>query len=367
MRPAFRSSRSAVAFALLVAATLVAPAVVARTGWLERRGVYNSIPLKYGPFPFAGQQIFDRTDDADIVFMGSSRVFTSIYTPYVKRQLTAKLGREANVFTLGWPWPGFDADYVVARDLFSHRRVKMLVISNEDLGPDGAHLHAARWFRWGENNEAIDDLPASAKAQYYASTVLGMPRHVLGAARENIVEDPLRCRENFWNSYYHAPNVAENDGSLRARLGFGNRYAVFEVFRPHGAATPADARVYSGATKDSFEFAGHLQPVQLHFARKLAQLCQEHGTRLVVMHVPVYSEREKNTIREVEMWPEALGAPLDLVGIPPAKLFAGIAQDDVQKLFYEDAHLNQNGQDFFTPLITPTLLDLYAKPTVENR
>jgi len=128
MRPAFSSPRQAAAFALLLAVLLVLPALVARTGWLKRRDVYPAIAWKYGPFPWIQQKIFAETRDADMVFLGSSHIWSAINTPYVQQRLSAQLGREAEVFTLGWPWAGFDASYVIARDLLDHRRVHTLVI-----------------------------------------------------------------------------------------------------------------------------------------------------------------------------------------------------------------------------------------------
>jgi len=52
-----------------------------------------------------------------------------------------------------------------------------------------------------------------------------------------------------------------------------------------------------------------------------------------------------------------------LVGISPATLFEGMTDNGARKLFCDAGHLNQNGQEYFTPLITPTLLQLYDSET----
>ena len=242
--------------------------------------------------------------------------------------------------------------------------MRVLIVSNEAFNTGSAHLHSARWFRVGENDEMLDGLQPLTQARFYGGAVLGMPRQLLSMARPNLVEDPLHCRPNFWNTYYRAPNIAENLGSLRARLAVGGVDAIFSEFDPKGSATPADVRVYSPATRDAFAFTGpRAQPDQLHYVRRLAQLCRERGTRLVFLHTPVLSERGQTVISEIENWPEVLNAPADIVGIPPAKMFAGIADEDVSKLFYEDGHLNQNGQNLFTPLVTPTLIEFHGTST----
>ena len=75
-------------------------------------------------------------------------------------------------------------------------------------------------------------------------------------------------------------------------------------------------------------------------------------------HAEIQKRTRAETIAERQFWPEVLGVPADIVGIPPAKLFAGIADADAAKLFYDDGHLNINGQDVFTPIITPEMLKL---------
>ena len=211
------------------------------------------------------------------------------------------------------------------------------------------------------NSEALAGLSTPAQLRLYGSAVLGMPRQLLSLVRPNLVEDPLHARENFWNTYYRAPNLAQNLGSLRrAKLAYGVN-PDFVPFQPHGDATPQDVLVYSAETRNQFEFSGRpAHAYQLHFMRKLAQLCQERGTQLVFLSVPVLNDRGgRILIAPPELNPAILGAPVEIVGIPPAKIFAGIAPNDVPKLFFNDSHFNQNGQDMFTPLITPTLIKLY--------
>jgi hypothetical protein len=357
--PAFASNRQAAAFALLLAVLLALPMLVGGTGWLDRRDVYPSIPWRIGPFSWIQQQIFDETKDVDIAFLGSSQIWSAVDTPFVQKTLSEQLGREAEVITLGWPWSGFDASYLIARDLLDHRRVRMLVVYDEYGNQDTPHVFSSRWFRVGENPGALAGLPWYAQIRLYGVAVLGMPRHLLSLVRPNLLEDPARSRPNHWTLRYFAPNPANQLGSIRARLAF-NHSPDFVPFEPRGNATPRDAVAYSPATRDAFQFTGPATPpYSLHFARKLALLCQERGTHLVFLHTPKLRERGQTVVTERQNWPEVLDAPVDIVGVPPAKLFDGIPDADLPKLFYENAHLNQNGQDLFTPLITPELITLY--------
>jgi hypothetical protein len=363
MRPAFSSTRQAAAFALLLVVVMAAPALLAWTGWVARRDVYPAIAWNYGPFPWIQQKIFAETGDVDMVFLGSSHLWSAIDTPYVQKKLSAELGREAEVFTLGWPWPGFDAVYVIARDLLDHRRVHTLVIYDEDPQGNAPHTNSSRWFRLGDQSESLGGLPWVSRVTLYGSAVLGTPRQLLTLMRPNLVEDLGRGRPNCWTSRYRAPDLAGKRGALSARLGFdyNKDYVPLEA---RGNATPADARIYSAENRAGFRFTGPAtEPYHLHFARKLARLCQERGTRLVILHPPVLHEHGESVVSERELWPEVLGVPVDIIGIPPAKLFAGLPEADLPRLFYDDVHLNQSGQDLFTPLITPALVQLHETST----
>jgi len=363
MSPAFSSNRQAAAFVALVALLIALPMLMANTGRPDRRDVYPTVAIKYGPFSYIQQKIFDESGDVDVAFVGSSEIWCAIDTPYVQEKFSEHLGREAQVFTLGWPWPGFDALYVITRDLLEHRHVKLLVVYDESRNGDSAHTHSSRWFLMNQSTEVFDGLSLKAQARFYGGAVLGIPRHLLSLARPNLLEAPEDCRPNFWNSYYHAPNIAQRLGSLRARLAFNVR-PDFVPFTPRGGAAPGDFLLYSEQTRNAFEFsASGIDDYQLRFARKLAELCREKGTRLVFLHTPQYNGRGKSVIRERLCWPEALGPSVDLIGIPPDRLFSGISADDTRKLFYENGHFNENGQDFFTPLITPVLLKLHADTT----
>jgi hypothetical protein len=366
MPPAFSSTRQAAAFALLVAVLLALPALVARTGWLKRRDVYAATPWKCGPFPWIQQQIFAETKDADVVFLGSSRIWAAFNTPFVQQKLSEQLGREAEVFTLAWPWPGFDAAYLIARDLLDRRRVHMLVIHDESRTWSGPQINSWRWFRIGENSEALAGLSWLDQARLFGGAVLGMPRQLLSLVRPNLLEDVAACKTNFWSTERGALDFVETRGAYAARLAWGMSLD-FVPFRTHGDATSADALIYSAETREAFKFTDRaMVPYERHFARKLARLCQERGTRLVFLHTAVLSERGQTVISERQFWPGVLGAPADIVGIPPAKMFAGIPEADLPKLFYNDYHLNQSGQEMFTPLITPELLKLYATPTIRH-
>jgi len=58
-------------------------------------------------------------------------------------------------------------------------------------------------------------------------------------------------------------------------------------------------------------------------------------------------------------WPDVAHAAVTMIGVQPAKLFAGLTDDQMRKLYSDSVHFNENGQNYFTALMTPTLLKLY--------
>jgi hypothetical protein len=364
--PAFSSSRRTLAFVLCVLFLVAAPALVAAGGGLDRRAVYAAIPVKYGEAAWIEQQVFEKTSDVDIAFLGSSHMLTAIRPRYVKDELARRLGREAEVFTLAWPRGGFDVLATVVGDLLAHRRVRTLVIYDEGYD-EVPHLLAPRWITLEPNGDPLHGVPLVPAIGLYGSTVLGLPRHLLSLVRPDRLEDLARTSADFWTDAYQSPNLASELGALRAKLAFAARPGFLPIvplipFVANGTATPADVVVYGPETRDQFEFDGPpTGPYQLHFARRVAELCRAHGTKLVVLHTPTLREREATRIIERDFWPGELGADVALLGIAPARLFAGIDPSKVELLFYEVDHVNQNGQDLFTRLITPALLSIHDR------
>jgi len=340
MSPAFSSPRQAGAFALLLLLILLLPVLVGR--WLlpTREQMYSSAGRDTIDFPNFHQQIFEEKGDIDIAIMGSSRLGCAIDSSYVQQKLGEKLGRQAVVRQLTWTWNGYDALYFIAQDLLEHRKVHMMVITDLSSGAfDTAHHQTSYWFRFADNAEALAGLSLRSKASFYASAILGMPRNLINLLRPNLAVIPEDATKLRWN--YSTTN-----------------------YTPQTTVSPVDVRIYSAATKSSFHFADTpVAPMQRAFLRKMGQLAQEHQTQIVFVHIPDFDDRKATLIEEPAFWPNAFGTNLPMIGIPPATLFAGMTDDQILELYHNPAHFNQNGCNYFTPLITPSLIQIYEDQT----
>ena len=371
MRPAFSSTKQAAAFALLLLMVLSLPAVVGEGSLPPREQSYATLSWGSGPYPWVQQQLFGEKGDIDIALVGSSHILQSVDARLLQARLGEKLGRPATVRVIGWGGAGYDALYFITRDLLKHRKVRLLVFYNENNDPGTRNNKSPAWFRLADGAEALHGLPWSEQACFYFAALVGMPRNLLALSRPNLPAELHAATPNYWEEHYRSDNLADNLGSTMSELGFDARPKAdcdptipFIPYAPQTAASPMDACVYSTATQTNFQFSAELLPVwQVHFARQFMALAREQGCRLVLLHVPTVEESHLLKIPERAFWLENLDDRLFLLGVPPAKMFGGLTDDEVRKLYFNPGHLNKNGQAYFTSLIGPALLQLYETPS----
>ncbi|HEV2696279.1 MAG TPA: hypothetical protein VG347_25565 [Verrucomicrobiae bacterium] len=366
MPPAFSSTRQAALFALLLLGVLLSPVLAGKNFLPPRKEIYADIPWRFGPFNHIRQEIFEENADIDILFIGSSCLWSAIDTPYLQQELSKKLGRPAVVQTLGWAWNGFDADYFVAQDLLQHRKVGMIVFYDETRLDDVPHPASRYWFRFGDDAAALRGLPWRIQAMYYFGSILEMPANLAGLLRTNIPDEFIAPENDHWQTFFHSEDSAKRMGALSVETIHGAPPGTpFVRSIPVGTVSTSDVCIYSPETRDRFHFARNPAPTwQLDFARKFAKLAQDHGTKLVELNLMPqlqFPDGPVNTglIQEREFWPDALQADVAMVGVPSAKLYAGLTDSEREGLFYMLRHYNANGQQFFTRLVTPSLLKLY--------
>ena len=214
---------------------------------------------------------------------------------------------------------------------------------------------------------SLPDSPCGSSLTIFLPPFWGLPRNLLELMRPNLPCELSAADIARLEQTYYATNPATRFGSLalqqsfsRSKLVFQAGHPPFAAFTPATEARPADAVVYSAATRDAFQFTGPPMLVsQAHFARKFAALASEKSPRLVMLHMPDLADVSLAAIPERELWPDTLKADITLLGFPPRKFFAGLNAEQTLQLFADPYHLNQNGQQYFTRLITPTLIELF--------
>jgi hypothetical protein len=364
IRPAFSSTKEAAAFGLLLLLVLTAPLWMTRRLLPPREQAYATQGWKWGAYPWIRSQIFEETNDIDIAFLGSSHMGWGIDAPQVQQVLDARLGRKSVVRSLNWGGADFDALYFITKDLLEHRQVKTLVFYDETSAPDRNPLVPV-WFRWGDDSAALNGLALRDRIPFYFAAIVGMPRNLTACLRPNLLMD--LSLTNSCQIRYRAANPVDRLGSLSSQRSINDPpdgSARFSTYAPENGIQAADVCVYSAANKDSFVFLNQPLPAwQLHFAGEFAALARRHGCRLVLIHLPVLADFRTSKIQEKQYWPDAMHADLAMIGIPSEKFFAGLTDEQCGKLYADSVHLNQNGQRYFTALITPALVKIHEEST----
>jgi hypothetical protein len=370
MRPAFSSTRQAAVFALLLLLLLLSPVLIGKRLLPPRETIYTSTCWRLGSYPFLYQQIFKETNEIDVAVIGSSKGWFDLDAVHLQAELSQRLGRQAVVLNLCWKWAGYDATYFITRDLLEHRRVKMLVFTDEQppgFSSDGLHRSqcvAHHWFRFGDGAPDIAGLTLPNQASLYGSAILGLPRNLLCLARPNL---DLISGTNYQpsvNAYYMTPDPFARLGSLRSAMDYFEdpHFVLFQPAASHPAAVPL---IYSSANRTNFQFTGpRTHSMELFFLKKFTALAADWQVKLVMLHYPMYREPEpQERITERECWPDIIGTNVTLMGVVPSRFCAGVTPAQKRQIFCNDFHLNQNGQDHFTRMITPALIDIYESET----
>jgi hypothetical protein len=365
MSPAFKSTRGAAAFALLLLAILLSPL------WMQGRLVpareeayYAAGPGAARDFSWVRNQVFNDKSDLDIAFVGSSHIFEDIDTPYVQAQLSQQLGRQGAVRTIGWVGAGYDVLYFVTRDLLAHRKVKMLVFYDEDAGND-RHKQRPAFFHYAEDSALLQGLPLRERASFYLCNIIGMPRDLMYALHPNIPESAPVSSQDEWQPDATRLTPESQLGAFSFAKGFTvdqDAYAPFTPFTPDTHMDPSNVLTYPPADPSSFKFSSDPLPAwEAVFAQRFFSLLKENNVTPVMIHFPVLAEAREQMISERADWSRFFKSNVPLVGIAPGTMFAGLSDADVRKLFSDPTHLNRNGQQYLTRLLTPSLVQLYEQ------
>ena len=343
MDPPFYAPWQELSFTLLILILLLLP--IGLSGRIYPKDAYATVPTKAGDFSYISQQIFEEDSDIDVLVLSTSLLWTAIDTPYLKEELSRASGREVNVVTFGSNWRGEDLNYTLLRDLLQRRKVKSIIFSMPAgyQTMDEPHNQSSHWMLYGEDENALRGLPSTQRAALYGVTVLGAPRHLLSKLRHN------RTAPSENAEFLGANFVAE---------GYNGAPFVRRDLAP--PSLPPAEMVYSAATARNFHFTqSSLSPYQAHFLRLVFELLKQHQVKVTIVHVPLSFERHKTVVEERMLWPEVFKMDMALVGVPPATLFRGLTDSEIDYFYYNE-HLNANGNRLFTRTIIPALTKIYV-------
>lgn len=355
LRPAFSSAARALFFLVFLACILLLPEIITWSGQISRRHSYEIMTENHGAYSFIAEEVFDNEEDIDILFLGSSVLFAGVDTPQIQRALSLELSRPARVVTFGHYFNSIDVLYTQLQDVLEHKKVRMLVVSIPRMPyTEGPSTTGCRFIRYSDVEEVFLELPLKYKAALYACSILRAPRDLLSIVRRN-------------KNSLSPSSFAQNLGADKAEIGIGRDPDTFVRFTPVSPVVPSDDMIFSSRTKDQFQFTNDEIPYyQNLFLEKLVEICRNERVPLVILNIPQYTERHNSRAIERKEWKASFGSDVSLIGVPPSVLFAGLNEEEISRLRFDDAHFNANGSEFFTRTILPALLEVYNTRATKN-
>lgn len=353
LRRAFGSSRQAFSFLMLMSVTLLLPEIISQSGLIDRRHSYEIMTENHGAYSFVAREIFDNREDIDVLFLGSSILFSGVDTPKVQQALTAEHGRPVRAVTFGHYFNSIDVLYMQLRDVLSRKRVRMVVLSIPRVPyTDGPSTTGCRFIRYSDVDEIVEQLPLKYQASLYGCGLLRAPRDLLTMIRKNRISPS---------------SFSEGLGMDEAEIGLGRDPRTFSKFSPVSPSIPADDMFYSRNTEHQFKFTGEEIPYyQDLYLKRLIDICRRNGVPVVILNIPQFTEWHSETVVERKNWQVEFGGDLPIIGIRPSVLFAGLSDDELDKLRFDDAHLNANGREYFTRAVLPAILEVYRKNVTKD-
>jgi hypothetical protein len=354
MRSAFVKDRDLIVYVTVLSACLLLPVILLAIGPPPRRAVY-AMNEETGPMAAMGREIYERRGPVDLLFFGASIIRAAIAPDLIERQLEASTGRRPTTILCGPNWQGLDAQYVILRDLLPRRKVKYLFLNLPDAvtWSNKPHIALYRVLRLGDDSGFYSGLGLLHASQVYAAEILGAPRQLLSLIRPNLVgEDEAGLLDR----------LRKSPGPL---LGYYGAAPVQDDRLP--PLLPGDEMLHEGNSDGGwFRFGNHpLGDYQLNMLAKIGALARQYGAQIVVLNIPIDSDRGRPFVIERMDWSRLLGMQVTVLGIPPALLFKDMSADEVQR-FYVDQHLNRNGRRYFSEAIVPALRLLLERTHVSQ-
>ncbi len=353
LRPAFDTNLQALWFLILVVFALALPKIITNFNLISRADSYDIMSEKNGGYMFIKDEIFNKKEDIDILFIGGSVIWNAVDTPQIQKALSEKLGRPAKVLTFGFNFNSVDIPYTQLRDLLEKRRVRMVVFSIPRLSwTKGPSTLAYKFLRYDENSDVVEGLSAESKISLYACNVLRSPRDLLTVVRDN---------PSMISPY------AKDLGAFKKAEGMVQNPETFERFTPPPPVFSSSDLIYSDKTQASFFITNkRLSPHQDHYLDKLFELFKAKQVPLAMLNVPQYSEKNNDRIVELQDWSKRTGTEIPLIGIAPTVLFKGLNEAEVEKLHCDPEHFNLNGSEFYTRTVLPAILEVYEKHATKS-
>lgn len=259
-----------------------------------------------------------RSEEPDIVFLGSSKTQTGIHAPLLSQRM------EATVWNLGVNWFGQDLRLSQLKTLLKHHRPKLVVLEVSFLRRYHQHVNFKRMA------PMEDVLGASFHPAWFADIIYAVPRSFTQDLRASFAPRPWGGLE----LHGYDPNPMAPEQVVQTRTYFEALKASRAPIRAEQIDLP------SGRKGELVQLA--MGP-ELLTIQEMAQRCREKGVGFCLLPLPKFLMSRMGE-KQLEQW-KAM-APVML--LPPDVL-------DDPSYWYDEAHLNDTGAKGLAQWLVPAL------------
>ena len=356
--PFARLSHLQCAVALLVVLGL-SPIVVTRWIPIDPVALYKGVPAIYGNYYTIGSEL-DKPGDIDVLIVGASDAWTSLDPRIIRAYLERKTGRSVRVLNVGTNWAGEERNAQVIADFVRTRKVKLVLVPENDSAMNAPHELAKYWWRGDISTEG---LPWVNRAQLHFMAIVGLPRQLWARYR---TEQNTPLTESYQNYLREQTSVL---GFNAAKTGWKSHSEPNEAKRrpfvdrpaPPPSATGEDLFYRPGSGQGFFEARSYdYTAYQTHFTLKARDIVRAHGGVFATFSIPTHFQGaplEKAWFRQHKGqdrdWP--------MIGISMTRLFPGLTFDQMVEFYGNESHLNEAGAKAYTHSLLPAIEKLYEQ------
>ena len=352
----FKSYRKESFFLVGNFSLLLIPLICHSFNFPEREFAYKSLSPQLGPTQVIHREIFKEKEVVDILVLGSSLMMCAIDPVLLSETISPKDTKPLNILNLSTNWRSEDINFVILNDLVKRRRVKTLIwspISPYFTSNTGPHEFGFQFWDHGENFEITRSLPTKYQLNYYTGSILNFPRLIyLSLNRGDKRSKPFF---DIPEKYNFGPK-----GSLHQKQNY-----FYEPWKNIDKKIPSfdiQSCIYSSKSHGNFQFSEKkVSDFQRIMISKLGDICAENEISTICLSLPNFKNYLRQNVLLHENWSKILNADNVMVGINPTKLYKDLTEEEIQMFYYDNAHMNLNGQRYYTKAIAPVIKFLHER------
>lgn len=293
--------------------------------------------------------IFKHEGKVDVAFVGLSSLWVGVNALQMQEYFSSQGASDPKIITLGANHPGEDLVYMMVKDLLAKRSVDIVVLSSPNRVQQYVHPLFHRLASMKDHASVWHELPAKETLRSYALAMLGAPLQIY-----SMIKPTKRPRDSRGTNAFN--------GSWIRPDGWGKQpFAPRAVASPYDDSETIEQNLYDPAALGDVLFSNVQSVSQRTYFKATLELIKAHGALPVVLSVPVWKDRQRNTPVVRLLKDYLIDAEAPLVAVTPSTFFSGMSEADIQALYYNGNHLNTNGSNYHTAVLAPIFWKLASE------